>query len=85
MLANAVYQAMAMALTDRVRGQARSYSGFVSSPSFASDATSVGAGLLANGVSQLTSMLRLNRFASKPAPTGDILCRQRRARAEARR
>jgi hypothetical protein len=28
LLANAVYQAMAMALKDRVRGQARSYSGF---------------------------------------------------------
>ena len=56
MLANAVYQAMAMALTDRVRGQARSYSGFVSSPNFASDATSVGAGLLANAVYQAMAM-----------------------------
>jgi hypothetical protein len=43
------------------------------------------AGLLANGVSQLTSMLRLNRFASKPAPTGDLRCRKRRASAEVRR
>jgi hypothetical protein len=52
LLAIAVYQAMAMALTDRVRGQARSYSGLGSSPNFAFNTTSVGAGLLAIAVYQ---------------------------------
>jgi hypothetical protein len=45
-----------MAPKDRVRGQARSYSGFGSSPNFAFDATSVRAGLLANAVYQATVM-----------------------------
>ena len=43
---------MAMALRNRIRGQARSYSGFGSSPNFALAAKSVGAGLLANAVGQ---------------------------------
>jgi hypothetical protein len=61
LLANAVYKAMAMALTDRVRGQARSYSGFESLPNFASAATCVGAGLLANAVYQAMAMARTDR------------------------
>ena len=56
MLANAVYQAMPMALPDRVRGQARSYSGLGSSPNSGFGTTSAGAGLLANAVYQAMAM-----------------------------
>jgi hypothetical protein len=52
---------MKMAPTDRIRGQARFYSGFGSSPNFAFDTTSVGAGLLANAVDQATVMAPTDR------------------------
>jgi ribosomal protein L30E len=55
------YQAITMTLTDRIRGQARSYSGFGSSPNFAFDATSVGAGLLANAGYQAMAMALTDR------------------------
>jgi hypothetical protein len=42
-------------------GQARSYIGFESSPNFAFDATSVGAGLLANAVYQAMAMALADR------------------------
>jgi hypothetical protein len=55
---------MKMAPTDRIRGQARFYSGFGSSPNFAFDTTSVGAGLLANAVDQATVMAPTDRGVS---------------------
>jgi hypothetical protein len=53
-----------MALRNRIRGQARSYNGFGSAPNFASAATSVGAGLLANAVYQAMAMARTDRGVS---------------------
>jgi hypothetical protein len=79
-LTNRGGQAIPMALTARIRGQARSYSGFGSSPNFAFAATSVGAGLLANAVGQAMTKALTNRgvrqlrwrsqhvFAGKRAP-----------------
>jgi hypothetical protein len=66
LLANAVYQPKPMAQTHRLRGQARSYTGY------ASDAKPVGAGLLANAPHQPKSMHRHTAIAGKRGPTVDI-------------
>jgi len=84
LLANAVYQAMAVALPDRVRGQARSYSGLGSSPNFAFGTTSVGAGLLANAVGQKRRCQAIQRLRQQAGSYGRSPVSTRRARAEAR-
>jgi hypothetical protein len=62
LLANAVYQPKSMTQTHRLRGQARSYTGFALAHTSRQNPGPVGAGLLANALYQPKTMTQTHRL-----------------------